>query len=162
MLIGILSDTHDRVDAMAAGVALLRDRGAEMFVHCGDVGGERVLDLLCGLKSVVVWGNTDFDQAELSRYAATLGIEGRGLLAELEVDGKRIAVTHGHDHRLMSRIVAGGQHDYLLHGHSHVMRDERVGRVRIINPGALARAAKKTVALLDVRGDVVKHFDVVV
>ncbi|MGD1278508.1 MAG: YfcE family phosphodiesterase [Tepidisphaeraceae bacterium] len=162
MLVGILSDTHDRVDAMAAGMALLRDRGAEMFVHCGDVGGQRVLDLLCGLKSVVVWGNSDFDQAGLSRYAAALGIEGRGLLAEFEVDGKRIAVTHGHDRRLMDRIVGGGQHDYLLHGHTHVARDERVGRVRIVNPGALCRTTKKTVALLDVRGDRVEHLIVAV
>jgi len=35
VLIGILSDTHDRVDAMAAAMKLLRDAGAQFFIHCG-------------------------------------------------------------------------------------------------------------------------------
>jgi hypothetical protein len=33
------------------------------------------------------------------------------------------------------------------------MRDERFGRTRIINPGALFRASEKTVALLDTEAD---------
>jgi predicted phosphodiesterase len=67
--------------------------------------------------------------------------------------GKRIAVTHG-DHRAVVREMLDGQaHDYLLLGHTHVARDERVGRVRVINPGALHRAAVKSVALLDTSAD---------
>jgi predicted phosphodiesterase len=38
-------------------------------------------------------------------------------------------------------------------GHSHVPSEQRSGRVRIINPGALYRAATKTVALLDLARD---------
>jgi predicted phosphodiesterase len=43
--------------------------------------------------------------------------------------------------------------DYLLHGHTHELRDERIGRTRMINPGALFRAARYTAALLDPRAD---------
>ncbi|RLS46748.1 MAG: metallophosphoesterase, partial [Planctomycetota bacterium] len=43
--------------------------------------------------------------------------------------------------------------DYLLHGHTHVCRDERHGATRIINPGALHRASEFTVALLDTDSD---------
>ena len=48
MIVGILSDTHDRVAAAAAAIERLRQHGAEYFIHCGDVGSERVLDQLAG------------------------------------------------------------------------------------------------------------------
>ena len=37
----------------------------------------------------------------------------------------------------------------MIHGHTHRQADRREGRTRIINPGALHRAATKTVAILD-------------
>jgi predicted phosphodiesterase len=43
--------------------------------------------------------------------------------------------------------------DYLLHGHTHELRDERVGATRIINPGALHRAPRYTAAILDPKAD---------
>jgi putative phosphoesterase len=161
MVIGILSDTHDRPSATAAGLAALREAGATLFIHCGDIGGEEILELLAdNHPAVCVWGNTDVDRVELSRYAAKLGIDCRGEFADLEFDGKKIAVTHGDDVRLMQRATGGQQYDYLLHGHTHVARDWRLGRLRIINPGALYRAAKKTVAILDTRTDAVKYLTV--
>ena len=47
-VLGVLSDTHDNVAAAAAGIAALRAAGAQFLIHCGDVGGERILDLLAG------------------------------------------------------------------------------------------------------------------
>ena len=73
MIVGILSDTHDRDDAMAAGMQLLRRGGARFFIHCGDIGSERVLDHLAGLSAAFVFGNTDWDHRGLQRYAETLG-----------------------------------------------------------------------------------------
>jgi predicted phosphodiesterase len=52
------------------------------------------------------------------------------------------------------------EHDYLLQGHTHVRLDECVGRTRIINPGALHRAAVKTVVTLDTRADRLLPFEV--
>ena len=149
MIVGILSDTHDRVEAMAAGVELLRRGGAEFYVHCGDVGSERVVDHLAGLPSAFVFGNTDWDRAALARYAETIGVACHGSFADLELAGKRIAVTHGDDFKLKQRLIADQKHDYLLQGHTHVRADEKVGKVRVINPGALHRAKEKTVATLD-------------
>jgi hypothetical protein len=160
MILGILSDTHDHPDAMAAAMKLLRDAGAEFFIHCGDVGGERILDLLAGVPALFVWGNTDYDRADLARYAADLGIDCRGTFADLELAGKKIAVTHGDDTRLMQRLVAAAQYDYLFHGHTHVLSDRRVGPMRIINPGALHRAPRKTVARVDLTRDTVQHLTV--
>jgi putative phosphoesterase len=162
MLIGILSDTHDRADAMAAGVAVLRRAGAQFFVHCGDVGTERVLDHLAGLPSAFVFGNTDWDRAALARYAETIGVACHGTFADLELGGKKVAVTHGDDARIKQRILTEKRHDYLLQGHTHVRADERVGTVRVINPGALHRAKEKTVATLATEKGEVNKLEVVV
>jgi putative phosphoesterase len=153
MLLGIVSDTHGRVDAMAAGLEALRTVGAGVFVHCGDVGGRDVLDVLAGERAWFVFGNTDWDRGALERYAATIGVRCLGVFGELEGWEKRIAVMHGDDASLTRRVLDEQEYDYLLVGHTHVRADQRVGRTRIVNPGALFRTPLKTVALLDPQAD---------
>jgi predicted phosphodiesterase len=60
----------------------------------------------------------------------------------------------------MRRALESQSFDYLLHGHTHVKRDERVGRTRVINPGALHRAREKTVAVLDTATDMLTFLTV--
>jgi putative phosphoesterase len=153
VILGILSDTHDRVGAMAAAVKVLRDAGAEFFIHCGDVGSTAVLDHLAGLRAAFVFGNNDFDRSGLQRYANDIGIECLGDFGEIELAGKRIAVMHGDRPQLRRDVLQRQEHDYLLQGHTHVRNDERFGRVRAINPGALHRAAQKSVATLNLATD---------
>jgi putative phosphoesterase len=161
VLIGILSDTHGHGEAASAAVSLLRTEGAHYLIHCGDVGSPSVLDALAdAVPAAFVWGNTDFDRAALSRYAKALKISCFDTFGELDLAGKRIAVTHGDDARLVRRILAEQQHDYLLVGHTHVKENRHVGRVRVINPGALYRAAEKTVALLDAAADELRFLTV--
>jgi hypothetical protein len=153
MRLGILSDTHDRSDMMRLAVDALRARGAAFFIHCGDVCTPDLLDHLAGLPSAVVWGNCDFDRPALQRYATAIEVPCYGPFADLALDGKTVAVLHGDDRARMDALLRAQQHDYLLHGHTHIRRDERIGRTRVINPGALHRAAEKTVALLDTAAD---------
>jgi len=160
VLIGILSDTHDHVEITAAAVSLLKDRGAEFFIHCGDVGSEQVLDQLAGLPAAFVFGNCDWDSDGLARYASHIGLACHGRLADLTLDGKRFAVLHGDDSALRQRILIAQNHDYLLQGHTHVRMDDRVGKTRLINPGALYRARQKTVATLDTGTDQLTFLEV--
>jgi uncharacterized protein len=162
MLLGILSDTHDRLDAAAVGIAALKAAGADYFLHCGDVGGEQILDQLAGLRAAFVWGNTDWDRVSLQRYADELGIQCFGAFGEFELDGKAIAIAHGDDDRAVRRVLDGQKHDYLFVGHSHVKADTRIGRVRVVNPGALHRAREKTVATLDTASDLLRFHVIVV
>jgi putative phosphoesterase len=160
VIIGILSDSHDRADAMKAGLETLAAAGAEFYVHCGDIGSSRCVDLLAGLKCAFVFGNTDYDRAALARYAASIDVPCYGNFADLELGGRKIAATHGDDYRLKQRLLSEQQHDYFLQGHTHVRADERVGRTRVINPGALHRASEKTVATLDTRNDLLRFHTV--
>jgi predicted phosphodiesterase len=80
-------------------------------------------------------------------------------LGEITVDDRRIVFTHGHLGAATAAALAG-RPDYLLHGHTHEVRDERVDGVRIVNPGALFRAARYTVAVLNPSRDEVTVLEV--
>ncbi|TWT42340.1 phosphodiesterase [Phycisphaerae bacterium RAS1] len=170
MILGVLSDSHGRVDRVETALKLLDEKGATALVHCGDIGDERVFEALSGRRAWFVWGNCDIPDPALARYAASLGLTApTGAPTFIEADGKQIAVFHGHEsafERLVAELERGGDGSaalgrsihYLLHGHTHVAKDVRVGRVRIVNPGALKRAAAYTVATLDAAADVVRHW----
>jgi putative phosphoesterase len=159
MRIGILSDTHDQVARTMSAVALLIAEGAEMLFHCGDLTGPEVVAACGRLPSCYVFGNNDFDEDRLRRAMAKVGgiCLGRGDVLVLE--GRRVAMTHG-DCPSETRRLRALEPDYLLFGHSHRPTDERDGATRRINPGALHRAAARTVAVLDLATDSLFWFNV--
>ena len=159
MLIGILSDSHGRDDTTRLAVARLIDAGAQSLVHLGDIGSVQVIDALIGHNARIVFGNCDWDAAGLAEYARHVGVVVDDPMGCLEITGKSIAYTHGHRGDLVQQAIAQGV-DYLLHGHTHEIRNERFGRTRVINPGALFRAARYTAALLDPAADHVQFIDV--
>ena len=61
MKIGVISDTHDNLDAIRRAVAYFA-KEAELIIHAGDIGQK---DVLTSLKSIApliaVRGNMDFD-----------------------------------------------------------------------------------------------------
>lgn len=148
MLLGILSDSHGRAAITAQAVSALVDRGADVLLHLGDVETEAVIDELVGHNARVVFGNCDWNVEALGGYARLVSVGVDHPMGFLEVGGRRIAYTHGHLTAMVNRALAE-EVDYLLHGHTHETRDERVGATRIINPGALHRASRYTCALLD-------------
>jgi len=156
--IGFISDTHGRAERARRAIELLRARGATRIVHLGDVGGESVLDHLAGLEALVVFGNCDDDRG-LARYARFLGIEVLHPGAIIEMKSRRIGVTHGHLEDEVVRLL-GERVDFLLHGHTHEVRDEQVGTTRILNPGALHRAMRHTALLLDPESGAAEWIDV--
>jgi putative phosphoesterase len=160
VILGLLSDTHDRFTAAQAAVQTLRANGAEHLLHAGDVGKEQIIDLLTGGPAAFVWGNNDFDRVSLASYATSLSVDCLGVFGELELDGKKIALTHGDDDKLVRRVLEEQRHDYLITGHTHVRHDRRKGRVRWINPGALHRVGVKTVAILDTSSDVLRSMTI--
>lgn len=154
MILGILSDSHGDAEATSRAVELLRKRGAELFIHCGDLCGTAVLDVLAGLNCRFVWGNCDHPDAAMKKYVRDIGLPLPVGNLTLKLDGKSIAVFHGHEDSFLS-AVESGRFDYVLHGHTHRYADTRIGRTRVINPGALYRAKPHTVATLDVAADTV-------
>lgn len=166
--IGLLSDSHGRAATTRRAVRLLLDRGVDVIVHLGDVGSVEVIDALVEQLDAAgrvdppvhaVFGNCDWDADALGRYAASLGVSVDHPVGRLQVDGRSVVFQHGHQSAAMEQALAE-QVDYLCHGHTHRTRDEKVGPTRVINPGALFRAADYTVAILDTAADRVAFFQV--
>jgi len=153
MLIGILSDSHGYHLPVRKALACFDAMGAEHLIHCGDIGGQEVFDELVGRALTFVWGNTDIFDGSTLAYLEAVGLQAPAPPpATLTLDGKRFAVFHGHENGFEaapSRLDV----DYICHGHSHLRRDEHIGTVHIINPGALHRARVLTVATLDTATD---------
>lgn len=156
--LGIISDTHGRAHMARRAIDMLVARGATRIIHLGDVGSDSVLDLLIGLNALVVFGNCD-DERALSHHARCLGIAVVHPSTVIEVKSKRIGLTHGHLEREVQALFDAGV-DFLLHGHTHCVRDETVGRTRVLNPGALHRATRLTAMLLDPAAGSVEWIDV--
>ncbi len=153
MMLGLLSDTHGQAQRCAAALRFLKARGATHFVHCGDVGGDGVFEILAGEPVWFAWGNMDDPSPSRIRYLSALGLSAPAdVPARFEFGGRRCLLCHGHE-PWFAHLPAELNADYLFHGHTHRIRDERAHGARIINPGALHRAAIYTVATLDVTRD---------
>src|SRR5213075_1680398 len=45
-MLGVISNSHGRADAVATAVDLFSASGVQSIIHCGDVGGRHVLDVI--------------------------------------------------------------------------------------------------------------------
>ncbi len=151
MRIGLLSDTHNHIEHVKAALAQFRDRGVTTLLHAGDVTRASTLELLRGFDVWIARGNMDRDP-QLGPTATRLFGEGRWRDEHsLTLDGVSIALIHGDlGHRLRALIHAG-TYAYVIHGHTHLSRRERIGRTWVINPGALGgiRWETPSCAILD-------------
>jgi putative phosphoesterase len=160
MLIGLLSDSHGRPLIVRRAVQLFDQLGVAHTIHCGDVGGMEVFEELAGRPLTFVWGNTDVASNGLIAFLHTVGITPPAASPTLiELAGRRIAVFHGHEPGFEPACRAMDV-DYIAHGHTHLARDDRRGKTRIINPGALHRAATYTVATLDLLSDQLEFYEI--
>ena len=127
MRLGIISDTHGLLRPEVFAVF----KEVDHIIHAGDVGS---LDLLTELEALApvtaVYGNTDgFDLRERL-----------GRVAELELDGFRIVVTHGDQWGSPTPEalhLAYPEADVLVFGHTHRPVLEMVDMVvTAMNPGS--------------------------
>ncbi|OWK43934.1 metallophosphoesterase family protein [Fimbriiglobus ruber] len=160
MRLGILSDTHDQLARTRLAVQLLKDHGADVLIHCGDLAGPEIVKACAVLPCYFVFGNHDADRVpELRRAAVETGAVCLEWGGEILLAGKRVAVTHGHMHTDVRRLLAAGP-DYLFSGHSHIPTDRYEDQTRRINPGALHDTDSFTVALLDLVSEGLKFLPV--
>lgn len=138
MRLGLISDTHDDTHNLNIALDRLRDEGVQQLIHCGDMTSAGTAQLLKGWPVIYVEGNMDRDAEAVRQTLRGLNPANFvGVSYEGEFGQARIAVTHGHLEAEVERLLAANSLDYLLLGHTHRRRDERIGRTRVINPGAL-------------------------
>ena len=167
MRLGILSDTHDEYEWMKLAIAALKRRGAGFVVHCGDLSSAKMLELFDVRPNEsaagFIFGNADDELAAMERRAIALGVACLDDTRQFQMAGKQFAVVHGDDLDELHEAITGQKFDYVLCGHTHVWRDERIGRTRIINPGPAALLKERsplmpaTCALLHIDTDTLEQ-----
>jgi putative phosphoesterase len=161
--IGILSDTHNHQHNTQRALAVLRERGVDTVIHCGDITTPEIVELFAGFDVRLVFGNMDTNRNDLIDAARWIGAMPPQYSREIEVAGKLIAACHGNDHGLLYRLMIGGKYSYVCHGHTHERRNEfrSAYSVRLINPGALGGSQPQTrsICLLDVVNDGVEFVE---
>lgn len=117
----VLADTHNKFSRTVLDLA----SGADEIWHLGDVCAEAILDELrgFGVPVIVVRGNCD------SNFHWPL-------VVDLVRGGRKIRLQHvPPEPRTLSRDDV----DLVLHGHTHVPRNEIRGGIWFLNPGCVTR-----------------------
>jgi len=161
MLIGLMSDTHNNRSNMRYARDILRTLGIKTLLHAGDLISAELLEELKEFSVFLSFGNGD-DPLMISSKAKR--VSERFVcdeMLDLSLAGKRIFMIHG-DHRTeQEKRIASGDYDFVLHGHTHRFRDERIGSTRVINPGALGGrfVGERSFATLDlVKNELQRYF----
>ena len=159
MLIAVISDTHSRTVSVLNALAIMAERGVELIIHCGDIQDGDTVKLFPA-HTHFVFGNCDYDRAQIERAVAEVGATLHNAWGNLELAGQSLAFTHGDDHQLLHDLEHANTFDFLFHGHTHIAGERRTGRTRIINPGALQRVALRTFLLLNSRNGETENVEV--
>lgn len=148
MKVCIVSDSHDRADALAQAVGEARDQGVEAVIHCGDlIGAQTILPALAhGLPVHLIHGNNVGDTQSLHRQMHKS--EGRltyhGADGRIELGGRKVFVVHFDDYGYA--MACTGDWELVCCGHSHQADVREVTSVKgsqtwLVNPGTVAGLA---------------------
>ena len=138
MRLAILSDTHDHLWVLRE--ALPRIATADLVCHCGDLCSpfivKHLAEGMAGKPVHIVWGNNEGDIRLMAQIAQARGnVTLHGALAELMVDGVRVALNHYPE--IARRLAESGQYDLVCYGHDHQAHQEPVGACLLLNPGEM-------------------------
>ena len=127
MKILIMSDTHFSRNFSVDNSLLKQISESDMIIHCGDFTSREFYDFLNSTKKLsAVKGNND------SRISELLGTE-----LKMQLNGFRIAVTHGHNSGIENLHHKYSDSDIIIFGHTHHPSVENVRDQLLINPGSL-------------------------
>ncbi len=156
MKLGIISDTHDRLESLAKAIEIFKKEKVEMIVHCGDWVSPFTIeffDKYCqkvGLKVPVrsLIGNNKGDLERLfernGKLLNPIQFSSKATM-ELNIQGKKIVAYHGDDKNILLSLITSKLYDVVLTGHTHHPRNEMIGKTLIINPGTTCFAAKSQI-----------------
>ena len=152
MIIGLISDTHDRLPLIERAVKRLKEERVKLVLHAGDYVSPFTAKPYAELDApmIGVFGNNCAMTEELKRVYAEVGADLRGYFAEVEEGGLRIALTHGHLKSEMDKAMSG-DYDVVVTGHIHRASIGEENGILVINPGEVCGylTGSSTVAFLD-------------
>lgn len=139
MRILVFSDTHKKIGAC---VEAMQKENYDAVIFLGDVDDDaEMIKSVCNAPFYAVKGNNDFFSLLPTERL-------------IELDGKRIFMTHGHEYgvkytreRIARRALELGA-DIALFGHTHISSEEFVLGAHLFNPGS-AGYGRRTYGIIE-------------
>jgi uncharacterized protein len=154
MKIGVISDTHDRLETLQTAVELFKKNQVEQIVHCGDWVSPFVLeffDFTCGDWHVPVhsvFGNNEGDVRRIIERNAKLhnpiNFSSKQTL-ELTFGQQKVVVYHGQDKVITQALIRSQSYNALFTGHTHRVVNQVDGQTLILNPGSTSMAQESRI-----------------
>ncbi len=152
MKLGVISDSHDNLHKIEAGVAVLCAHDLAMVVHAGDFIAPFTARYFASLPDLEipfagVFGNNDGEKFGLRKMYEPIGPIHEDKF-EVELGGRRIIVVH--KELLVEPLARSGDYDLVVYGHTHRI-DVRTDPCLIVNPGEAGgwTTGKSTLAIVD-------------
>jgi len=152
MKIGILSDSHLKVDYTKEAITFLKNKGVKYLIHAGDLCVEENLKLLkeSNLPYVSVFGNND---SSLLQFAFKYNIEKEPHYFKIE--DIKFKLMH-------MPFYLIGDTDVVIFGHTHTFASEYKNKTLFLNPGEVCAREKPYIefALLEINENeyIIHHY----
>jgi len=151
VLLGVISDTHDRTPVIKQAVTLFNARKVSAVLHCGDFVAPFALIPFMELKCpfYAVFGNNDGEREGLKKVFAANGWTLNDRPWSFGLFGYKITMLHEPTH--VKNLIAGGYEDLIVYGHTHEPSFEKNKNTMTVNPGEACGWVKgiSTIALVD-------------
>lgn len=139
MKIAVLSDSHDHLDNLSWALRWVKEIGVQRLFFLGDFCApfslKKMAEDFTGPIDAV-FGNNDGDPFLLTQVAlAHHNVTFHSPLAELEVEGRKVALQHYPE--LGLRLAESGAYDAVFTGHDHLRYIHQVGETLWANPGEI-------------------------
>ncbi len=157
MLLGIISDTHDDLDAIERALEIFQGYGVDEVIHLGDLISPFSLKpfINSGIPTTLFKGNNDAETLTVV-MALKEELNYRPAPSVLDKGDSKILAFHGFGPKDLTKIVAvklaeTGNYNFVIYGHTHEPHVEKVGTTVVLNPGEACGklTGKRTVGLLD-------------
>lgn len=149
-MIGIMSDSHDNLDAIKQAVRLFKEIKCNFVIHAGDFvapfAAKELEGLSCHVKAV--FGNCDGEKKGLRKTFQRFGEIKK---APFIFNHSDINFLVTHEHFSIDCYLASGHYDVLIFGHTHKPEIRMEKKTLLINPGETGGwvSGKSTITLLD-------------
>jgi len=158
MLLGVMSDSHDNLEAVSIALKIFRDEDIEILIHLGDIISPftfmRIIEFPA--KIIALLGNNDGDTVYLKEIAVKAGATIKQNIYILNIDGKKMLLVHGfgtaeQTKEIIDSIAFSGKYNVILYGHTHKAEAYTIGKSLVLNPGEVCGylTNKKSVAVID-------------
>ncbi|MDD5626309.1 MAG: metallophosphoesterase family protein [Patescibacteria group bacterium] len=166
MKIAIISDSHDNVPNLEKALAIIKNQGVGLIIHCGDLCAPSMLSKVIAPdfqgEIHIVHGNVgDPDLLEeIAKKFSNVTVHGKNGEIEVASSGlknKKIAFTHFPEEG--KKLAESKKYDFVFYGHTHKPWEETLRlaqgkKCRLVNPGTLAGMFyKATFAIYDTETD---------